>query len=399
MIRARGLAALACAALLGAAGCTTGGTRTTRDGDGWETATTYKCDWKRDGNFLKPGRAPNSPLMPYTRGYWADTGFFFVLLAMPVDLLVSPIAYLTARDCRVEDTQRRYVAAPAENKRKEREDSERARLDREAREAESAKLAALFPPLNESPRPAAVRPDDYALVVGIEGYRSIPKADYGENDAKLVKTYVESLGVPPANVILLTGDRASRADIAKYLEEWLPGVVKPDSRVYFYYSGHGAPDPATGAAYLVPYDGDPRFLKSTAFPLTKIYADLSALPSKESVVMLDSCFSGAGGRSVMAPGVRPLVAVEDSTAAPDRTAVLSASGAREIAGGLDLQKHGLFTYFLLRGLSGEADADRDGHVTLGELNGYLRAKVSETARRDNRDQNPRLLGDASLRMY
>jgi len=420
MIRARGLTALACAALLGAAGCTTGGTRTTRDGDGWETATTYKCDWKRDGNFLKPGHAPNSPVLPYTRGYWADTGFLFVLLAMPVDLVFSPIAYLTARDCRVEDTDRRYVGTPAENKRKEREEAEQASRDREARErqasldqaaertraaeaakqrAEAEKIAALYPPLNESPRPAALRPDDYALVVGIEGYRSIPKADYGENDAKLVKTYVESLGVPPANVILLTGADASRADISKYLEEWLPGVVKPDSRVYFYYSGHGAPDPATGAAYLMPYDGDPRFLKSTAFPLTKIYADLSALPSKESVVMLDSCFSGAGGRSVLAPGVRPLVAVEDSTAAPERTAVLSASGAREIAGGLDLRKHGLFTYFLLRGLSGEADADRDGHVTLGELNGYLRAKVSETARRDNRDQNPRLLGDASLRMY
>src|SRR6185312_10318367 len=191
----------------------------------------------------------------------------------------------------------------------------------------------------DSPKAAPVRPDDYALIVGIEGYRSIPKADFGENDAKSVKAYMEALGVPPTNVITLLGQGASRADIAKYLEEWLPGVVKPDSRVYFYYSGHGAPDPQTGVAYLIPYDGDPSFLKSTAFPLSKIYADLSALPAKESVVMLDSCFSGAGGRSVMAPGVRPLVVTEDVNVAPDKVDVLSASGAREIAGGLDLRQH------------------------------------------------------------
>ncbi len=417
---ARALALAFASGLLAAAGCTISGPQTSLDHDGWKTTTTYQCDWKNDSAFLQPGRVPNSPFMPWTRENWASVNLIGVMLAMPVDLVASPIAFLADRNCWVTGTDRNYVGTPesqrqaklAQEKRErdaqaaaqaaERADSAAQRkrdADAAAAQAEAAKIAALYPPLNESPRPAAERPDDYALIVGIEGYRFVPKADYGENDAKLVKTYVESLGVPPANVILLTGADASRADIAKYLEEWLPGVVKSDSRVYFYYSGHGAPDPQTGAAYLVPYDGDPKFLKSTAFPLSKIYADLSALPDKESVVMLDSCFSGAGGRSVLAPGVRPLVNVEDAATAPDKVDVLTASGAREIAGGLDLRKHGLFTYFLLRGLSGEADARRDGHVTLGELDDYVRAKVSETARRDNRDQNPRLLGDGSLKMY
>ena len=39
-----------------------------------------------------------------------------------------------------------------------------------------------------------------------------------------------------------------------------------DSTVYFYYSGHGAPDLKTGQAYLVPWDGDAQFLKDTALP-------------------------------------------------------------------------------------------------------------------------------------
>jgi hypothetical protein len=115
--------------------------------------------------------------------------------------------------------------------------------------------------------------------------------------------------------------------------------------------------------------------------------------------MLDSCFSGSGGRSVLASGTRPLVLLEDSSQPPEKAAVLAASGAREVAGGLDLRRHGLFTYFLLRGLAGEADETRSGHVTLGALGKYVEARVSETARRSNRDQHPRVVGDPALRLY
>jgi hypothetical protein len=412
------------AAVLAATGCTVAGPRTARDADGWETTTYYDCDWKSDGNWLRAGRVPNSPLIPLTRSN--PVGSIVGVLPFMMDIAFSPIAYLTDRNCWATSApERRYVGTPesqrqarlAQEKRERDEQaaakaaalaSERAnsaaqkKADAEAAaaRAEAEKIAAMYTPVNESPRSSPARPDDFALIVGIESYRSIAaKADFGENDAKSVRTYLEALGVPAGNVITLLGDKAGRSDIAKYLEEWLPGVVKPDSRVYFYYSGHGAPDPQTGTAYLVPFDGDPAFLKSTAFSLSKIYADLAALPARESVVMLDSCFSGAGGRSVLSPGVRPLVLMEDSTTAPEKVTVLSAAGAREIAGGLDLRQHGLFTYFMLRGLAGEADVQHSGHVTLGDLNEYVRTRVSETARRSNRDQTPRLLGDAKLQLY
>jgi len=77
---------------------------------------------------------------------------------------------------------------------------------------------------------------------------------------------------------------------------WLANNVESDSRVFIYYSGHGAPDPRTGDAYLVPYDGDPSFIENTGYSLKKLYDTLGKLPSKEIVVILDSCFSGAGGR-------------------------------------------------------------------------------------------------------
>ena len=57
----------------------------------------------------------------------------------------------------------------------------------------------------------------------------------------------------------------------------------------------------------MPYDGDPSFIEQTGYPLKKLYESLNKLPAKEIIVALDSCFSGAGGKSVIAKGARPLV--------------------------------------------------------------------------------------------
>ncbi|MGH7250865.1 MAG: hypothetical protein ACREIK_03330, partial [Nitrospiraceae bacterium] len=55
----------------------------------------------------------------------------------------------------------------------------------------------------------------------------------------------------------------------------------------------------------------------------------------------------------------------------------------------DKHRHGLFTYYLLRGLRGEADANHDGEVTLGELTAFLRESVPAAARSDFRqEQHP-----------
>lgn len=236
-----------------------------------------------------------------------------------------------------------------------------------------------------------LRPHDFALLIGIEKYQNAPDTSYAERDAATVKLYIESLGVPEENVIFLTGARATRTGIAKYLEEWLPRNVATDSRVYFYYAGHGAPEPDTGTAYILPWDGDPTFLSTTAYPLTRLYEKLQALPAREVIVMLDSCFSGAGGRSVIAKGARPLVlSVTQTARLGAKISVLTASSASEITGSLDQQGHGMFTYYLLKGLTGEADANHDGHMSLGELTTYVEKNVQKAARRQNREQTPQL---------
>jgi hypothetical protein len=146
---------------------------------------------------------------------------------------------------------------------------------------------------------------DLAVIIGIEGYQNLPKSDYAYDDARLVKEYAKALGFRERNIELLLDEKATKTNIEKSLEAWLRNKVKPQSRVLVYYSGHGAPDPATGEAYLVPYDGDPNYLAITGYPLKRLYAYLGQLGAGEAVLVLDACFSGTGGRSVLAKGPDP----------------------------------------------------------------------------------------------
>lgn len=196
--------------------------------------------------------------------------------------------------------------------------------------------------------------------------------------------------MPERNIVLLTGSRATKSGLEKTIEDWLPNNVSEKSRVYFYYSGHGAPDPKSGSAYLLPSDGDPQYLARTGYPLKKLYFQLGQMKTKSVLVALDSCFSGAGGRSVLAKGTRPLVGkVDMAVQGGGKVSVLSASAGDQISGANDEAGYGLFTYNFLQGLNGAAK-DPEGRVTLKSLYGYLKPRVQDEARRANRDQTPQL---------
>lgn len=230
------------------------------------------------------------------------------------------------------------------------------------------------------------RPDDFALVIGIEKYSRLPEASFAENDADAMRKHLLALGYPERNIVLLKGGQATRGALSGYVEEWLPKNAKPGSSVFVYFSGHGSPDPQTGDAYLVPWDGDAMFLKSTAYPLKSLYASLGKLQAKRVLVALDSCFSGAGGRSVLAEGARPLVARVDEAASPAGMTVLSAASGDEITATIKDQGHGAFTYYLLK-------AFNDGKLTAKAAYDELKPRVQDEARRQNREQTPLLLGD------
>ena len=232
-------------------------------------------------------------------------------------------------------------------------------------------------------------PDKFAVVVGVEKYSNeLPDARFAERDTEAVTRHLLALGFPRRNVASLSGAQASLSGLVKHLEHWLPKSVTPRSTVFVYFSGHGSPNPVTGEGYLVPADGDPEFLEATAYPLKKLYAGLAKLPARRVIVALDSCFSGAGGRSVLPKGARPLV-TKTASAGPigGKVAVLSASAGDQISGVIEKAGHGAFTFYLLEGLN----AGQEGAVTPRTLHAYLTPKVQDAARERNRDQTPQLL--------
>jgi hypothetical protein len=230
-------------------------------------------------------------------------------------------------------------------------------------------------------------PDDLALVVGIENYQNLPPADFAERDAAAVREHLLALGYPERNIIYLVGSQAGRTGIEKYIETWLPLNVKEDSRLFVYFSGHGAPDAVTGQAYLVPWDGDAKFLKNTGYPIKRLYESLNGLKAKQVVLAMDACFSGEGGRSVLAKGARPLVTkVDVGMETPGRLVVFAATAAAEITDSEESQGHGLFTYYFLKGLQ-----EKGGKSTLRGLYDYVLPRVQDAARRNGREQTPQLM--------
>jgi len=230
--------------------------------------------------------------------------------------------------------------------------------------------------------------NDISVVIGIEGYQALPKSDYSYDDARLVKDYLKALGFKERNIELITDEKATKSSIEKTLEVWLRNKAKPDSKVLVYYSGHGAPDPSTGEAYLVPYDGDANYLSVTGYPLKRLYDNLGKLQVEEVVVLLDSCFSGAGGRSVLAKGARPLVMMASSALIPQNMAVLSATQGTQISTSSPEKGHGVFTYYFLKAL-------KDGKKNLVEIYDYIKPQVEDEAKQLNVQQSPSISPDVA----
>ena len=95
----------------------------------------------------------------------------------------------------------------------------------------------------------------------------------------------------------------------------------------------------------------------------------------------------------MVAGARPILVTARDSAAPNWFTVFSASALDEISSSLPEAKHGLFSYFLMKGMEGKADANADKRITAGELHAYISDNVSRQALRLGRVQTPQLQGD------
>ncbi len=242
-------------------------------------------------------------------------------------------------------------------------------------------------------------PDAIAIILGVESYSNIPGVTFAKRDAAIFKEYATSvLGVPNSknNVYYKTDQEVTKGELLKLFtgNGWLKKRAQPSSDVYIFFAGHGAPDIKNESPYLIPFDGDANYPSQTGFSLTQMYEELARLNARSVTVFLDACFSGGTRENQMLlADARPvLIKVKNPILLSDKLVVFSASSGSEISSGYPDMKHGLFTYFLLKGLRGEADGNRDRTLTIDELESYVVRQVSRTAGTLDREQTPQVVG-------
>ena len=236
--------------------------------------------------------------------------------------------------------------------------------------------------------------NDLAVIFGIENYKNVSNVSFAKRDAEWMKVYFENmLGIPTKRIYFKTDSDVGQAEFSKVFSEggWLDKRLKKEkTNIFIYYAGHGAPDIKKNSGYLIPYDGDVNYPSQTGYKIDRLYTQLGKLKAKTATVFLDACFSGANRNSQMLLADARPVLLKVKSNIPPNVSVFSAASGMEFSSSWPQKKHGLFTYFLMKGLKKEADTNQDKKITYGELGDYINLNVSETAGMLDREQTPQL---------
>jgi hypothetical protein len=244
----------------------------------------------------------------------------------------------------------------------------------------------------------------WAVVIGVGSYdnKSVPKLRFAESDADaMYRLLTTSAGYARENVLLLTDkapEKPTLQNLRLALGDFLPRKTTRDDLVLIYYAGYGAPDAeAAGATYLIPRNVQMDSLRSTAFAMDELPGMLARVPAERVVLLLDTSYSGAaGGRTLEPPNARQRKLGEGFLERITRTRgrlVITAGRPNEVALESSDLGHGLFTYYLLEGLSGKADSNGDGVVTVSELYPYVEDQVDRRSRAAGGRQRPLMKGE------
>jgi len=222
--------------------------------------------------------------------------------------------------------------------------------------------------------------DLHALVVGVSTYNNpkISPLKFAAKDATDFAEFIKSQQdlYKNVNVKLLVNEKATRAEIEKFLLYDVRNAGKDDS-VILYFSGHGAIDPRRGGEYFfVTHDADPDYLGATGV-LMSCSRFFKGLEARHVLVYSDTCH--AGSFSAMEPKSvsSSMESFIDEFRSSSGRVIFSSSKPDEYSMELADLDNGVFTHFLLEALRGAADKDRDGVVTAREAYDYVYGRTKD----------------------
>jgi hypothetical protein len=257
---------------------------------------------------------------------------------------------------------------------------------------QSEEVEVLSVDVDQLPKPGTgfKQPKAIGIAIGVETFRDagVPDVKFAGRDAQVMAGHLRTLaGIPASRFKLLVNEQAMKQDLAEVFEEWLPHQTEPGTVAYVYFAGRALVEPATGAVSLIPYDGV-AVSQSRLFSLRRLQEALSRASVQRAVVMLEVSLEPAPGADP-GRGIEPMWDGQEPASREDKLMFIIGNRTLQEAHAYEQGRHGLFTYYLLKGLRGEADMDKNGVVQVGELCAYVRAQVSSVARKqDGHDQEP-----------
>ena len=229
--------------------------------------------------------------------------------------------------------------------------------------------------------------DRWAILIGISQYQHEHlNLRYADCDAEsLCQLLLSPIGgsFPPDQICKLTNTEATTAAITRALRSFLKRPARHDL-VIIYFACHGSPDPDRPEnLYLITHDTNPRDIAGTALPMREIDLCIREnLLAERVIILADTCHSAGiantiGRRSINDSTNQINRYLKEISQSKNGIALLTSAEANETSfedrkwgGG-----HGVFTYYLLRGMNGAADINQNGSVNLGELFEYVRENV------------------------
>jgi hypothetical protein len=213
----------------------------------------------------------------------------------------------------------------------------------------------------------------WAVLVGVN--RHDDKRNYGAlkravPDADALRDRLVASGYEPGCIQMRT-DRTKKKPLKAEILATLQAAAdatEPDDLLLFYYSGHG--EAASGHSYLVARDGRKSVLDHTAVPMAIVEQIMRGAPARAKVIILDACHSGA---KIGIRGAQPMSEefIRHVFEQAEGLAILSACTHGQLSYESDELAQGVFTRFLLEALSGAADRDGKGFVTVQDVNRHV----------------------------
>ncbi len=233
-----------------------------------------------------------------------------------------------------------------------------------------------------------INDNTFAVIIANNDYKKVAKVDNAENDGRIFAEYCHKvLGVPQEHI--RTHYNVTYGELLDAVEDIksIANAKRGNLDVIFYYAGHGVPNEQTKSAYILPIDADGKQMR-LCYPLNELYSELSSMRANNTLVFLDACFSGATrSANEMLLSARSVAIDVDPDEVQGKLVIFSAATGDQSALSYEEQKHGMFTYFLLKKLK-----ETKGNIDLGALTDYVTESVAlESQLKNKKQQTPTVM--------